>query len=210
MAEEKNRLLSEFFLLRDDVMNFVALRGLVAVKNQKENDMWRQASLLDCSWNVPLKEVLSMDEISASTGKNVLVIENSGVYSILLELLPGVPMVCSSGQFTYAVWVLLRKLVASDSQLYYCGDLDPEGLLMAQRLLTMFPKNAQTVTMDLASYLKVGTPSQLGEQRLKQLSKLSNPELKKVADNMIKSHLIAFQEGLIDDVVQEVKRQFYS
>lgn len=64
--------------------------------------------------------------------EKALVAENSGIYSILMELLLDVPIICSSGQFTFAVWQLLRKLAYTGTIIYYSGDIDLEGLGMAQ------------------------------------------------------------------------------
>lgn len=207
-TEEKNSVLNEFYLLRDDIQNFVAIRGLVAEKSGVVNEMWRQASLESCSWNVPLKEVLRMDSIRPNIGNKVLIVENSGIYSILVDLLPTVPIICSSGQFNYAVWQLLRKLAASGTELYYSGDMDPEGLLMAQRIFDMFPENAHTIAMDLKNYQKVALTNKISEQRLKQLKQIKNSVLKLVADRIDETYQIALQEGFLDQLIKDVKRVF--
>lgn len=207
-TEEKNIVLNEFYLLRDDIQNFVAIRGLVAKKAGVVNEMWSQASIEACSWNVPLKEVLRMDSIYPSIGNQVLIVENSGVYSIMVDLLPTVPIICSSGQFTYAVWQLLRKLVASGTELYYSGDMDPEGLLMAQRILDIFPENTHTIGMNLTNYQEVALTHKISEQRLKQLRKIKDSGLKLVADRMEETHQIALQEGFLEQLMNDVKRVF--
>src|SRR5699024_9301797 len=144
-VEEKNQILNDFLLLRDDMMNDVAVQGLIAKNKGILNEMWQQACLQECSWNVPLKEILRMDTIQRFQGKKFVIVKNSCVYSILIELFPYIPMVCSSGQFTYAVWQLLNKLESSNTDMYYVGDLDPEGLVMAQTLLKRFPQHLQTL-----------------------------------------------------------------
>lgn len=209
-TEEKNLLLNEFYLLRDDILNFVTIRGLVAEKAGVVNQMWQQAAIEGCSWNVPLKEVLRMDSIRPNKGKQVLIVENSGVYSILVDLLPEVAIVCSSGQFSYAVWQLLRKLAASGANLYYSGDMDPEGLVMAQRVLEMFPDKADTIGMGLVEYQHASMPSQISEPRLKQLKQIKNDDLKLVADKVNETRQIALQEGVLDVLIAEVKRVFNS
>lgn len=139
------------------------------------------------SWNVPLKEILRMDKIYSGNGKIVFVVENSAVYSVLVELIPEVTIICSSGQFTYAVWQLLRKLIASDTVLYYSGDLDPEGLLMAQKLIEMFPNKVQTIGMSLESYQIAQQLEPLLPNQLKQLSKIKNETLQLIAEQMKKA-----------------------
>lgn len=205
--EEKNALLNEFFLLKDDIHNFVAIRGLVAKKHGQVSTMWHQAWLEKTAWNAPLKEILQMDQIYSVSHQSVLIIENSAVYSVLLELLPDVAMICSSGQFTYAVWQLLRKLVASGTHLYYSGDLDPEGLLMAQKLIEMFPKQVSTIGMTLESYQVGKKIEPLLSTQLQQLKKIQIKELKEIAEEMAVTHKKAYQEGFIDLIVMEVEKK---
>ena len=203
-TEVKHQLLAEFHLLRDDIMNDVAVRGLESLKGEQLNQMWRHACLQGCTWNVPLKEILRMDKNNPTVGNKVLVVENSGVYSILVEMMPNVPIICSSGQFTYAVWQLLRKLIQSNSYIYYVGDLDPEGILMAHRLLQMFPNNVRTVGMNLENYRLAARPSAVSQTRLKQLRIVNEPSLKVIVDCIIETGEVAYQEGFINELIQEV------
>lgn len=208
-TERKHQLLAEFYLLRDDSKNAVSARGLVATRAGAKNEMWWQSCLEDCSWNIPLREILRMEDIYPFSGSQVLVVENSGVYSILLDYFPQLPIVCSSGQFTYAVWQLLRKLVQSGNQLYYVGDLDPEGLVMAQRLLKLFPEQAQIIGMNVPNYQRAVTHEKISQQRLKQLRLITEPTLKQVADKINESSRIALQEGFIEPLIQEVSVKFH-
>lgn len=203
--EVKNQLLDQFCLLRDDINNYVAVKGLTATIDGRANRMWDQACIEQCSWNVPLKEVLRMEMIRPYQGNKVLIVENSGVYSILLDALPEIPMICSSGQFTYAVWRLLRKLEQTNTQMYYVGDLDPEGLVMAQTLLNRFPNNMQTVGMNLNNYHLTSQPSTLTEQRLKQLRLIKEPNLIEIAEQIKATGQTAMQEGFLKELINELK-----
>lgn len=207
-VEVKSQLLAEFHLLRDDIMNFAAIRGLTAIHDDQESEMWRQACIESCSWNVPLKEILKMTKIRPFNGSKVLVVENSGVYSILVDLLPEVPVVCSSGQFSYAIWQLLRKLASGKTRIYYVGDLDPEGLGMAQRLLDMFPDYLTTIAMDTANFDKAAKSADISEKRLKQLNSINNPKLCAVADRIRETKMIALQEGFIRELIDEIEWEF--
>ncbi|WP_188204998.1 TIGR02679 domain-containing protein [Desemzia incerta] len=207
-TEIKHQLLAEFYLLRDDIKNDVAVRGLESKNEGQINQMWQQACFEGCSWNVPLKEILRMGEIYPFNGDKVLVIENSGVYSILVDLLPTVPIVCSSGQFTYAVWQLLRKLEQNNTQIYYVGDLDPEGILMAQRLLEIFPDNGNTIGMNLDNYHLASKSSDVSQRRLKQLRVVKELSLKQLSERIIETGQVAYQEGFIHELVKEVEKVF--
>ncbi len=207
VVEEKNIILNEFQLLRDDIHNFVSVHGLVAEKNNIISQMWLNAWSEGVTWNVPLKEILRMDSIYPGQGNKVLIIENSAVYSVLLELVPEIAIICSSGQFTYAVWQLLRKLSENNVKLYYSGDLDPEGLLMAEKLIEMFPDQVQTIGMSLESYQVGQQLSKLLPQQLKQLQKINSKELKLIAKKMEISHIKAYQEGYLEIILAEINEK---
>ncbi|MGL9970393.1 DUF2399 domain-containing protein [Enterococcus sp. DIV1420a] len=175
-AEQRHGLLNEFYLLKDDSMNYAAIRGLTASNAQKkENQMWRQACLEDISWNVPLKEILRMETIQPYSRKKVLVVENSGIYSILVALLPKAPILCSSGHFTFAVWQLLRKLASSGAVIYYSGDIDPEGLVMAQKLKNIFASQLNLLGMDQQNFQFAKSSIPLSASRLKKLANIKEP-----------------------------------
>ena len=206
-VERKNRVLDEAKLLKDDIHNDVAAYGLLA-KNETVSAMWQGACLEQASWKIPLKEILRMQTIYPASGNQVLVVENSGVYSILLDELPEIPMICSSGQFTYAVWKILRKLTESNTQIYYVGDMDPEGLVMAQQLLQTFPKHAQTIAMDKTNFKIAKQKTQISDTRLKKLRLIKEPHLNEVANLIQETQEIALQEGFIEELIWQVLAVF--
>lgn len=208
-TEQRHGLLNEFYLLKDDIMNYAAIRGLTALDSEKrENQMWRQACIEGVSWNVPLKEILRMSLVRPYAGKKVLVVENSGVYSILVELLPEVPILCSSGQFTFAVWQLLRKLALTGTTIYYSGDLDPEGLGMAQKLKNAFGSQLQFLGMEQQYFQIAKTEIPLSASRLKKLKSLKEDQLMELGALIHEEKQVAYQEGFLQELIIEVKQEF--
>lgn len=207
-TELNHQLLAEFYLLRDDIKNDVALRGLVAHNNGKANQMWEVACIEGISWNVPLKEILQMDSLHPYHGNKVLVIENSGIYSILVDYLPNLPIICSSGQFTYAVWQVLRKLVHFDYEIHYVGDMDIEGLGMAQQIIDIFPEHTKTIGMNWYNFSQYSKVEELNSSRLKKLRAIKEPNLRMIADEIIKTQHVAYQEGYIKELIEEIYSTF--
>jgi uncharacterized protein (TIGR02679 family) len=208
-AEQRHSLLNEFYLLKDDIMNYAAIRGLTArdAKN-KENQLWRQACIEGISWNVPLKEILRMTTIHPYVGEKVLVVENSGIYSILVELLPEVPILCSSGQFTFAIWQLLRKLAATGTVIYYSGDIDLEGLGMAQKLKNMFASQLKFLGMTQPNFQLAESDIPLSDSRLKKLNNLKEPQLVWLGQLIRQEQKVAYQEGFLEELLAEVRCVF--
>lgn len=207
-TELKHQLLAKHQLLRDDHMNNVSARGLNAYREGKQNLMWKEASLADVSWNIPLKEILRVDEIHAAQGKNVLVVENAVIYSILVDYFPKLPIICSSGQIHYAVWATLRKLVESDHVLYYVGDMDPAGLVIAQNLLNVFPDNVKTIAMNLKNFKSGSSDIHVRKEQLQQLRIVKEDNIREVANEILNTNKVAYQEGFLEELIHEIKIAF--
>lgn len=208
-AEQRHGLLNEFHLLKDDIMNYAAIRGLTALDlDGIENQMWRQACIEGVSWNVPLKEILRMPRICPAVGNQGLVVENSGIYSILVVLLPKVPIICSSGQFAFAIWQLLRKLVAGGTTIYYSGDLDPEGLGMAQKLKNTFKDQVQFLGMELGNFHLAKTDTHLSDSRLKKLQSFEDEQLAELGELIRSEKQVAYQEGFLQELMEDIVREF--
>ena len=205
ITEQENEIFSYHLLLKDDIMNFVAINGLTATKHNQKCEMWESAASQHLAWNVPLKEVLTVETITPYSGTAVVLIENSGIYSILLESFPNLAIICTNGQFRYSVWVLIRKLVASNTLIYYAGDLDVEGILMADRLILSFPNDVQLLCMDNNYFEIAKMKDSISETRIKKLDNLTLPQLIEVGKAISESQSVAYQEGLIEELKQEIQ-----
>jgi uncharacterized protein (TIGR02679 family) len=202
-TEQINELLLAYGLLRDDLWSFVTCRGFCASQNQKEHPVWKAAAECGTVMNVPVRELMLLDKISPFEGKEVWVLENSSVCSALMDEVPDKPIACTHGQFKVASWIFFDRLVESGCTIYYSGDLDPEGLMMAQRLKSRYPDNVKIWRMDCQSYKSAMSDEKI-EDRIGQLKNILDPELKETADLMNKYHKAAYQEGLIQILKEDV------
>ena len=89
--------------------------------------------------------VLTMENLKGITevqpvGTCVYIVENEMVFSYLMEQVQGknVSLLCTSGQPRYAALKLISLIVQSGIPIYYSGDLDPDGIGIADRLWQRF------------------------------------------------------------------------
>lgn len=200
-AEWENIVNEQFYLLKDDSYNAVQVNGLTAQKNGREVNMWSEAAQAGISWNVPLKHLLEVERIYPFFKDKVLLIENSGVFSIICSAFPELAVVCSSGQFKYSVWKITEKLIDSGVQVYYSGDLDPAGLHMAQKLFRRFDDQITLLLMDVEAYNKVIKEVKISEEHLRQLNSIKAPQLVEVCKRMKQEKLAGYQEGLLEELI---------
>lgn len=138
--------------------------------------------------------------------RNIYIVENEMVFSELLERLSRYPvtLLCTSGQPRTAAYRLLELLGESGHHFYYAGDLDPEGLDIAERLWRSFPDHVQIWRMGAEDYEKAMSGETVSERRVEMLKGLTHPELKKTAEQLSKYRRAGYQEMLLEEMVEDV------
>ncbi|WP_214890496.1 TIGR02679 family protein [Exiguobacterium sp. s142] len=203
-TERVNDLLLEFKLLRDDITNFVTCANVTAEYEGMEHPMWRGAAAMHSVLNVPMRELLNVDRVYPKTDDTVWIVENSGVFSSLLDDVPDAPLVCTHGQFKLAAYRLLDALVASGCQLKYAGDFDPEGLQMAARLKERYDDKLDYWCMDLESYVASEPSVEMSAERLVKLERVTDAELQDVVEEMKRVRRAGYQEALMETMVRSI------
>lgn len=197
-TEYKNRLFYEAGLLKDDLSNDVLAYGIRAWKKGGElhaglEGFWtcREAVKLT------LKTLGELETICPAESNEVYVVENPAVFSVLTEIYPERAVVCGNGQLRLAVLVLLDRL-AENSSLYYSGDFDPEGLLIAQRLKLRYKERLKLWNYDVSWYRMYQSDVTLSDARVKKLDHIHLKELEEIRDAMRVAKKAAYQETMID------------
>lgn len=167
--------------------------------------MWQGAMETHSVLNVPMRELLRVNRVRPNRGDTVWIVENSGVFSSLLDDVSDAPIVCTHGQFKLAAYRLLDMLVASGCRLKYAGDFDPEGLQMAARLKERYGDKLDYWCMDLESYVASEPSVMLAEERLVKLGRVTDMELQAVVEEMKKRGRAGYQEALIEKMVVQLK-----
>lgn len=215
-AEEKSELLACFGILRDDLLNFVTCTGILAFRTgcSKPAATWLSAYQESVVVNMPLREIIKMDRFipaaafcNARQERQAFIIENSGVYSELLDRFSGrpvPPLICTHGQLKLANLVLLDKLVKSGTTVFYSGDFDPEGLQMAQRVLKRYGKHARAWRYGVNDYLACISQVELPSVRLKKLSSVTAIEFAEVKREILKQKKAGYQEYLIHKLLSDI------
>lgn len=213
-VEEENERLYAFGLLRDDVLNFVTCAGLAAASDAgkaHELSYWRQAWREGAIVNVPLRELLRCQVLygAKTDGSPVFIVENSGVFSSLVDsfvektgFLP--PLLCTHGQFKLASWAAVERIAAAGCPIWYSGDFDPEGLVIAQKLAERYPDQVKLWRYTWADYELSLSPVILDPLRLSKLAAVYRPELLAVAEQMRQLQRAGYQEALVDKLVEDM------
>lgn len=206
-SEDINELLLTYNILRDDITNFITIANLMAETDGPRKIFWEAACETHTVQNLPIRELMHIQSLCPfNQGKEVWIVENSGVFSSILDVIPDAPLICTHGQFKLASWNCFDLLVKNQITLNYSSDLDPEGIGMAQRLIDRYPDYVKLWEMTISSYDKsISIEDSLSEARLKKLNPITNHDLLSVASELNRTKAPGYQEALLDDMITEVK-----
>lgn len=203
-AEERNDLLAEFGIIRDDLWNFVTCQGLLAMRGNTLHPVWEMAILVGAVLNMPMKELLKVSNVFPAHFPFVWIVENSSVASELMDTCPEAAIICTHGQLRMASWRLLDMLVKEECSLFYSGDLDPEGLLIAERLKKRYGNRLELWHMDVTSYRK-GMSDEKITNRLSKLQSVTLSAFDDIKNLMLQHQKAAYQEAWIKDLIEDVQ-----
>lgn len=205
-AEEKSEVLLLGGLVRDDLFNFTFCLRFKAMKNGLDHEGWLGFYKSYEVLSITLNNLKNIDAIQSE--KKVFIIENPSVFSALSnsiqeQKIDSISLLCTTGQINISSYQFLNLLDKRNCELYYCGDFDPEGLLIAQKLLDRFPQIQLWMYTEEAFKLSV-SENVLSDARLTMLDNLHDEQLKSIAELMKTSKRCGYQEKLIAHYIQDI------
>lgn len=218
-AEERAELYYQAGILIDEVSNYVLCYGLRAFTETRLSAEDR----VHAGWEgfyrtgeplmVTLANISHLERAISPSGK-VFVFENPGVFTAVLDHLQEETqtqtqhqkpaLICTYGQLKIAALTLLDMLAAEGTLIYYSGDFDPEGLLIADRLCTRYGDKLRLWRYTQQDYEKAISAKVLDEVRLKKLDSLKNESLIVLAQRIKQGRLAGYQELLLDELRKDL------
>lgn len=222
---ERSELLYSAGILIDDVSNKVLCSGLKAFDKYGLHSGWEGFLVSNEAFLATLTNLSSLTKID-SPYKVVFVVENPSVFMSIRdeysELSAGtngkehcetckaeiinVPMICGYGQINMATLALMDLLTENEVIIYYSGDYDPEGLLIADKLKKRYGSKLILWRYSIDDYKKCISQKVASSPRLKQLNNIISTELKQIAEEIAANGLCGYQEQLIDDLSYDVRK----
>lgn len=205
--EAINRLLLKFNILRDDITNYATVVNVYAETIEGYHPMWESAAHSHSVMNVPMRELINIvTAYPANEDQTVWIVENPVVFSSILDEVPNVPMICTHGEFNLATLELLDRLVEEECNIKYAGDITPDGIRRAERILMRYPENSQPWKMDIPSYLNARSDEEVINQNdMKKLNQFALDIFACLKDEMRDRKKMAYQEALLSDMISELK-----
>ncbi|MDD6490595.1 MAG: TIGR02679 domain-containing protein [Clostridia bacterium] len=209
-AEEILQLYYSYGIKPDDISSFTTAYG---IRLYTENGIHQAYSEF-----IKNKEsyVITLSNLGKITGadcesKKVYVFENQTVFSHICEELKDMKIsaLCTSGQMKTASLLLIDMLCRSDCEIYYSGDTDPEGILIANKIICRNPQKIRPWRMTVQDYYDSISDKPVTDERLIQFDGVTDTRLFDVCTAVKKEKLAGYQEQLIDKMIEDIKTEFY-
>lgn len=188
--DEKIELLSFYNIYVDYFSNFVITYNLSGCEIL---DKFKESKQI---FNINLSNVFHMNNIDTKK-KVVYIFENPSLLNILKEL--DVPIIITSGMPNMTLYKILDKLTSNNNKLYYNGDFDPEGLIIAEKLKRRY-QSLVLICYNEDSYMSCKSKEIINEQRLKKLDGIGEAELNEIKNVLKKYKYSGYQENNIENI----------
>ena len=208
-AERILKLYLDSGIRPDDISSHVTLYGIGLWENGAPVAAYEDFIRRRENYVVTLSNLAGIEAVRPVRDK-VFIIENQMVFSELCERCPAGSFVCTSGQLRTAALLLIDLLCSSDSEIYYSGDLDPEGTGIADRVLERGADRISPFFMDRKTYLKylsdrpTDPRNRLDQRRLSQLSGIRSDTLRALAEEMKEYRTPLYQESFLEEMIKEI------
>ena len=201
---KKQRLFLKAGILRDDVSNYALAAGIRAVGrdgrlHEGMEGFFREKQPVQ----IPLS-VIAGWQSAFCPGRRLYIVENPSVYAILCDKWrQDCALMCMNGQPRLSSLLILELLAKSGTEVWYAGDIDPEGILIAQRLKRYYPGEFHYWHMSAEDYQKCMSGEEVSERRIKMLENITDGKLKETAEAVKTNRKAGYQENMAGVYLKE-------
>ena len=190
-------------IMLDDISNYAMLYQVQAVKkdgsfHQGMEGFAREQHIVQ----VPLA-VISEWELLCCSQDEIYIVENPSVFAVLCgkekEKNTRKAYMCMNGQPRLAGLMVLELLAKSGTKVNYAGDLDPEGILIAQKLSRYYKGEFHYWHMETEDYEKCKSEEVISPKRMKILERITDDRLKPVVERIKAYGTAGYQEMLMEE-----------
>lgn len=205
-AEEILELYYSSGIIPDGISSYTAAYGISLYTDRGIHKSYEYFIAENESYLISLSNLNRIKRAEA-IGKVVFIVENQMVFSQLCESMKGrkVSLMCTSGQLKTASLMLIDMLCRSGCTLYYSGDIDPEGIVIADKIIKRGKGQVLPWHFDIRDYFDSISDKDLDTSRLKKLGKVENPELQEVASEVLRLKKAGYQELFMNKLQEDIE-----
>lgn len=207
-AHEWRDLLLQTGIAPDPISSSVHVYGLHLLTAQGEHPAYEAFCRRKEASVITLENLKGVTGARAG-GDTVFIVENEMVFCFLVNALSEkdegeLTLLCISGQPRTAALKVLSLLTEDGYRILYNGDMDPEGVDIADRLWKRFGQMLEIWRMSPEDYRNGISGEQVGAKRLSRLCHMENSILRETAVQMRKTGRAAYQENILKDLLEDL------
>ena len=191
----KKSILEQVGILIDEVSNYVITYNLSG--NEMLNIFKNNLTPL----TINLSNIKKIENIVIENNV-LLIVENPSFISKINNKKINYSVIVTSGNSNLVIYKLLEKI--KGSKIYFNGDFDPEGLLIAQNFIDKYP-NIEFIGYNEKYYQNGLSDNVINESRLKKLNHISDENLIIIKKLLISNKLSSYQEANYDMLLEEME-----
>ncbi len=184
-------------ILWDDVSNYAMLCGVRA---------WRKGGNLHAGMDgfvqegdpvqAPLTVIHGWERVEC-VDNEVYIVENPSVYAMLCSRWRGKhSCMCMNGQPRLSSLLVLDLLADAGATVFYAGDFDPEGLLIAERVKRYYQGKVVFWRMSVKDYRDSLSEKTISGERMKKLEAVRSKELLETVSAIQSCGKAGYQENI--------------
>lgn len=207
-AHNWRELLQSAGIIPDNISSMVHAYGL----QLETKEGWHPAYVAFCRRKEPY--VITMENMCGvigvrASGKKVYIVENEMVFTYLIHHLRNRDpiLLCTAGQPRSIVQILIPMILKSDIQIYYSGDIDPDGIQIAERLWKKFGDGIHIWRMSPGDYEKSCSGERISDLGISKLEYICHPQLKETAEVVKERRLSGYQENILQELLEDISKQ---
>lgn len=196
---DKIKLLSKYNIEIDNISNFAITYNLLSNKQYINMFADNKETLI-----LNIQNIINIDYLTAKN-KQVFIIENPSILTEIIANSINASVIIADGFPNTSVHLLIEKLIESGNKVYYNGDFDPEGLLIASKLKERYLNNLVLFCYNEIDYNNCISKKIISETRLKKLTKIKTNELTNIKNLLLKNKYSAYQENNKERIINFIK-----
>ncbi len=197
--EEKIKLMAQFHITIDMISNYAITYQLLSNKEYMNEFIKNRESLI-----LNIQNIITMEYLDTKR-KKVFVFENPSILTEILSKKMDISVIISGGFPNTSVYLLIDKLIQSGNRIYYNGDFDSEGLLIAQKLKEKYQDKLELFCYSSKDYASCISNKGISSSRLKKLSKITCEELLEIKELLLNTKQSAYQEKNKERIIRYIE-----
>lgn len=200
-------LLQSVWIVPDTISSMVHAYGL----HLKTQNGWHPAYEAFCRqmepYAITMENMTGVTGVQAS-GKAVYVVENEMVFSYLVHHLQDqdCTLLCTSGQPRFVAQLLISLILKNNTQIYYSGDVDPDGIRIAEQLWKKFGDGIHIWRMSPEDYEKSCSGEKIHDTGTSKLEHICQPQLRHTAELVKERRFAGYQENILPELLEDIRK----